>query len=150
MAIDFLLKRVPRLRVGSIVRIGPWKEENLRTEFGELVRWSSRHGARTGRWVFFERGKGRWEACLEVKDPPPVDGRIRLKTLPSGWAASLTFDPELVSSRIVYHALSDWTRRRRRSGEIAGVTGVREVYPGDPWRDRRAWSACEVQFLVRR
>jgi hypothetical protein len=148
MTVEFKLKRAPGYRVASIVRVGPWMEDNLRTEFGELARWAKRQKVRTGRWIFFERDRNRWEACLEVKGPVRPEGRIRLKSLPPTWAASVTFDPDVISSRIVYHGLADWTRQRRRDGHIRTVTAVRELYPGDPWGDPAAWAQCEVQFLV--
>jgi len=149
MVVDFALKRSPGFRVASIVRVGPWKEDNLRTEFGELVRWARRRGLRTGRWIFFERGRSRWEACLEIKGTAEPEGRIRLKTLPPATVARIVFDPDQTSSRVVYHALSDWTRWRKKDGTIRSVLSVREVYTGDPWRDKKAWAHCEVQFLVR-
>jgi hypothetical protein len=150
MVVDFVLKRAPRLHVASIVRVGPWKEDNLRTEFGELTRWAARQRLRTGRWIFLERGGNRWEACLEFKGNAAPEGRIRLKDLPASRAASVTFDPDRTSSRVVYHALNDWTRARRKDRTFRSVSVIREVYPGDPWRDKKAWSSCEVQFLVRR
>jgi len=147
--VDFVLKRVARVRVASIVRIGPWFEENLRAEFRELVRWAAEQKVRRGRWIFFHHGGHRWEACLEYFGPATADGRVQLKTLPAGRVASVTFDPDAVSSRVVYHGLSDWTRERRRDGQIRSVGGSRELYAGDPWSDRAAWKRCEVQFLVR-
>jgi effector-binding domain-containing protein len=150
MLVDFVLKRVPSVRVASIVRVGPWKEDNLRTEFGELTRWAGRRRLTTGRWIFLERDRSRWEACLEISGDAPTEGRIRRKTLPATSVASVTFDPDQTSSRIVYHALRDWTRSRARDGTIRAVTAIREIYSGDPWRDKCSWASCEVQFLVRR
>jgi effector-binding domain-containing protein len=150
VVVDFAFKNTPSYRVASIVRVGPWKEDNLRTEFGELVRWANRQRVPTGKWIFFERSRNRWEACLEIRGTARAEGRIRMKTLPSARAAAVVFDPDRVSSRIVYHGLIDWTRSERRTGRIREVTEIREVYPGDPWKDKRAWSRCEVQFLVRR
>lgn len=150
--VDFALRSAPSYRVASITRVGPWKENNLRTEFRELVSWARRQGVRTGKWIFVERDHDRWEACLELKGRGAAtpDGRVRLKRLPATAVARVSFDPEAISSRIVYHGLSDWVRWRRRDGTIRSVTGVREVYAGDPWSDRGAWSRCEVQFLVRK
>lgn len=149
MTVDFVMKKVGQVRVASIVRVGPWKEDNLRTEFGELTRWAERQKVRTCRWIFLEHRFHRWEACLEIRGEAQTEGRIRIKTLPATSAACLVFDPDQVSSRIVYHALSDWTRSRRRDGEIRSVGDIREVYRGDPWKDARAWAGCEVQFTVR-
>jgi effector-binding domain-containing protein len=148
MIVDFALKRVAPIQVASIVRVGPWKEENLRTEFEELTRWARREGIPTGRWIFLERNPHRWEACLEIHRLGAATGRIRVKRLPSARVASVLFDPTRLSSRIVYHGLRDWVRRRDGRPALRMVR-VREVYPGDPWRDRRAWARCDVQFLVR-
>jgi len=148
--VDFSLARARRRRVASIVRIGRWKEDNLRTEFAELVRWAAHHHLRTGRWIFVDRGRHRWEACLEIGGHPASDGRIRLRTLPSEWVATVTFDPERISPRLVYHGLIDWTRARRKDGTIRSVGAVREVYLGSPWTNRRAWAQCRVEFVVRR
>ncbi len=150
MTVDFALSRAPSIRVASIVRIGPWKEENLRTEFRELTRWAKRQKVRTGRWIFFERSHHHWEACLEIVRAARAEGRIRLKTLPASHVARVDFDPDVVSSRVVYHGLSDWTRSRKKDGEIKSVTSVREVYSDDPWTSKKAWASCRVEFLVRR
>ncbi|MDE1821931.1 MAG: hypothetical protein KGJ23_12110 [Euryarchaeota archaeon] len=150
MVVDFVLSRSPSYRVASIVRVGPWKEDNLRTEFEELEHWAERQGVRRGRYVFLERGGNRWEACLEYRGRARAEGRVRLKTLPPAHVAKVAFDPEKLSSRIVYHGLSDWVRWRKKYGEIKSVEWPREVYPGNPWKDKRAWADCEVQFVVRK
>lgn len=147
--VDFGWKNEPSHRVAAIIRVGPWKEDNLRTEFGELTRWAERQGLRTGRWIFSHRANDRWEACLEYRGKAQAEGRIRLKTLPATRVARVVFDPDRISSRVIYHGLDDWTRWRKRDGTITAVTGSREVYGGDPWKDKRAWARCEVQFLVR-
>lgn len=150
MTVDFSLARSPAYRVASIVRVGPWKEENLRTEFAELARWAKRQKLRPGRWIFLERGNDRWEACLEIRGRARPEGRIRLQTLRAGWVAAVTFDPDAVASRVVYHGLADWTRWRRRDGTIRSVVSTREVYDASPWTDPRAWARCRVEFVVRR
>ena len=150
MTVDFVLSNSPSYRVASIVRVGPWKEDNLRTEFEELERWAERQGVRTGSYIFVERGGNRWEACLEFKGKAKTEGRVRLKVLPATPVAKVVFDPDLVSSRIVYHGLSDWTRWRKKDGQIRSVEWPREIYPGNPWKDKKAWAHCEVQFVVRK
>jgi hypothetical protein len=149
---DFALKKSPGYRVASIVRIGQWKEDNLRPEFRELVRWARKNGLRTGQWIFLDARPDhrRWEACLEIQGSARSEGRIRIKTLPATWVARVTFDPTVVSSRLVYHGLNDWTRWRRKYKEIRSVTAVRELYNGDPWRNKKAWTNCVVEFLVRK
>lgn len=150
MTVDFSLVRAPAYRVASIVRIGPWKEDNLRTEFAELLRWAKGQKVGTGRWIFVERGANRWEACLEIRGKARAAGRIRLKRLAPAWVASVTFDPDEVASRVVYHGLADWTRWRKKDGTIRSVTSMREVYDASPWSDARAWAHCRVEFVVRR
>ena len=149
---DFELARYPAVRVASIVRFGPWKEDHLRPEFRELVRWAQRHRIRTGRWIFLHSrsNQHRWEACLEIRGRASAEGRIRIKTLPATWIARVIFDPDTISSRLVYHGLHDWTKWRRIYHEIRSVSAVREVFAADPWKDARAWHHCDVQFLVRR
>lgn len=150
MVVDFALKKTPSYRVASIVRVGSWKENNLRAEFQELTAWAKRARVRTGHWIFFERDNDRWEACLEIRGKANPEGRIRLKTLPGVDVARVVFDPDAVSSRLVYHGLADWTRWRKKYGEIKEVTATRELYAGDPWKDSEAWKHCEVQFVVRK
>lgn len=150
MVVDFELRKSAAYRVAAITRIGPWKQDNLRSEFRELTTWAKKQGVRTGQWIFYHKGDHRWEACLEIKGGAQATGRIRLKTLPATYVARCVFDPDAIADRVIYHGLSDWTRWRRRYKEITSVGGSREVYSGDPWSDARAWAHCEVQFLVRK
>jgi len=148
--VDFVLKSTPSYHVASIVRKGPYVEDNLRREFRELTLWAKKNGVRTGRWIFQHRRDDLWEACLEIQGKAKPEGRVRLRTLPPTHAASVVFNPDLFADRIVYHGLHDWTKWRRRSGEIKAVAGSREIYSGNPWTDKRAWANCEVQLLVRK
>ena len=150
MFVDFEFKRVPSVRVACLLRVGRWKEDNLRTEFNQLVKWAKKNKTRTGNWFFAERGENRWEACLEIHGRAKGEGRIRIATLPAATVARVVFDPEQVSPRVIYHGLTDWLRWRRKEGEIKSVSSSREVYAGNPWTDRKAWAHAEVQFLVRR
>jgi hypothetical protein len=145
--VDFSTRRVGAIRVASIVRVGPWKVDNLRTEFGEIVRWAKRGRLRGGRWIFLERGRHRWEACLEIRGTPRVEGRVRLRTLRGGRVACVVFDPRKISSRLVYHGLRDWVRAHSATGR-GRVTEIREVYRTDPWKSIGAWAHCEVQFVL--
>ena len=132
MVVDFELRKAPSCRVASIARVGPWKEDNLRSEFRELTAWAEKQRVPTGRWIFVHKGDHRWEACLEIKGKAAAAGRIRLKTLPSTYVARCILNPDVIADRIIYHGLSDWTRWRRRYKEIKSVGGSREVYSGDP------------------
>jgi hypothetical protein len=149
MVVDFVLKRSRSVRVASLSRKGPWKPENLRSEFKTLVRWAKKGRVRTGRWIFLHSADDRFVACLEVVGAVQPEGRIRMRTLPTTMVASVAFDPEEVSPRIVYHGLNDWLRWRKRDKKIRRGGSSREVYSGDPWTDPKAWAHCEVQFAVR-
>ncbi len=150
MVVDFAFKRTPAYRVAYIAWKGPWKDQRIRAEFARLALWARQNGYRTGRWIFREPGIHRWEVAVEVlgrgvRLRPP----LRLKTLPASRVASVVFDPEAVSSALVYHGLMDWLRWRRKDGKIRTVGSTREVYRGNPYTDPKAWSKTDVQFLVR-
>jgi DNA gyrase inhibitor GyrI len=148
MVVDFKLKRAPSYRVVCLQRKGPWKEGNLRAEFRTLQAWAKKNRLKTGRWIFYELGSSTWEACLEIRGTATPEGRLQLKTIPAATVASVVFDPELVSPRVVYHGLIDWLRWRRKERAIKRVRESREVYDGNPWTNRRAWARADVQFIV--
>jgi DNA gyrase inhibitor GyrI len=157
MVVDFEIKRAPSYNVASILKVGPYREDNLRTEFGELMKWAKKNGLRTGKWIMYEhdgpnsrRGMNqrRWEACLEIRGKAAPDGRIKIKKLPAQNVASVVFNPNVVSSRIVYHGLGDWIWWRLKYKDIKRAGPTREVYEGDPWTSSKAWSKVDVQVLV--
>ena len=149
--VDFVLKRVPACRVATLSWNGAWSESAIHSHFLQVQRWAEGQGLRTGRWIFREWWqKRRWQVSVEVKGKVRGDGKVRVQELPSTWVASVTFDPDQVSPRVVYHGLSDWTRWRKKEKDLRSVSYAREVYAGDPWKDRKAWSKTEVQFLVRK
>jgi len=149
MTVDFVLKKVPSVRVASIQWTGPYSEAEIRRRFAEVRSWTVAHRLRPGRWVFREPGERRWEVGIEVPGRARSEGRVKVRTLPAMRVATVTFDPEVVSPRVVYHGISDWLRWRRKEKKIRRVVSTREIYPGDPWKDARAWSRTEVQFVVR-
>jgi len=149
MTVDFVLKKVPSLRIASIRWTGPYSEAGIRKRFGQLEKWVRARGLRPGRWVFREPGTRRWEVGIEVPARARSVGRVRVRTLRAARVGSVLFDPEVVSPRVVYHGLSDWLRWRRKEKKIQSVVSTREIYPGDPWKDARAWARTEVQFVVR-
>jgi DNA gyrase inhibitor GyrI len=150
MAIDFRFKQAPKFRVASVTWKGTWNERRIRSEFEKLARWLQENRVRTGKWIFTEPGERRWTAAIEVKGPVKRNGgRVRMRTIRAAKVASVVFDPDEVSPRVVYHALNDWLRWRRKEGEIRTVGGSREVYDGNPWTDRRVWARTDVQFVVR-
>ena len=151
MAVDFAMKRAPKYRVVSVRFVGPYKESRIRSEWEGLARWAKGTGLRTGKWFFSEEGAGpryRFEVAIEVRGPAKSDGKVRVRTLPASPIASVTFDPDLVSPRVVYHGLSDWLRWRKKDKTIKRARTWREVYTGNPWKDAKAWAHAEIQVLV--
>jgi hypothetical protein len=136
--------------VASIDYRGPWKENHLRREFGELVRWAKANKVKTGNWIFRERGEKKHQAALVIQGPATSAGKVKIHTIPAAWVARVTFDPEVVSPRVIYHGLNDWTKWRKKDKTIKGVGTSREVYSGDPWSDKKAWSKATVEFIVRK
>jgi effector-binding domain-containing protein len=150
MTVEFAWAKSPRLRVAAIAWTGPWNEERIRSQFERVERWAKARRVRTGRWVFREPGERRWEVAIELKGRARGSEGVRTKTLPAATVARVVFDPELVSPRLVYHGLRDWLRWKRKEKEIRSVVSTREIYSGNPWTDRKAWSRTEVQFVVRK
>jgi len=157
MVVDFEVTRTPSYIVASILKIGPYREDNLRSEFGELVSWAKKHRVRTGKWIMYEHdgpnsrrpgNQRRWEACLEIRGKAKAEGRIRIKKLPAQTVAHVVFNPNVVSSRIVYHGLGDWIWWRLKYKDFKRAGPTREVYDGDPWTNTKAWSKADVQVLV--
>jgi effector-binding domain-containing protein len=92
----------------------------------------------------------RWEACLQIRGRAKPEGRIKIKKLPAQDVASVVFNPNVVSSRVIYHGLGDWIWWRLKYKDIKRAGPTREVYSGDPWRSQKAWSKVDVQVLVDR
>jgi len=150
MVVDFVLKRAPRFRVAAIRWKGPYSEREIQRRFEQIEAWAKARGLRTGRWIFREPGSRVWDTAIEVRGKARSQGRVKLRTLPAGTVASVRFDPNVVSPRVIYHGLSDWLRWRRKEKAIRTVVSYREVYEGNPWKDQHAWSRTEVQFVVRK
>ena len=150
MTIDFVLKKAPSIRVASVRWKGPYSEREIRKRFEEVEKWARARGLRTGRWVFREPGTRVWDTAIEVRGKSHSQGRVKLRTLPAGTVASVRFDPDVVSPRVIYHGLSDWLRWRKKEKAIRSVVSYREVYEGNPWKNARAWANTEVQFVVRK
>ena len=153
IVVDFALKRVPKYRVASVRFVGPYKESRIRGEWQDLARWAKAKGLRTGKWFFSEESVGRryrFEVAIEVRGPAKSEGRVRIRTLPASAAASVTFNPDVVSARVVYHGLADWLRWRKKDKTIRRVRSYREGYDGNPWTNATAWSHTEVQVRVTR
>jgi len=150
MTVDFAYGKAPKYRVATLRAKGRWSENICRPEFAKLVAWAKANRVPTGKWIVRESDMGRFEACLEIRGTAKATGGIRLRTFPASATARVTFDPDVVSPRVVYHGLNDWLRWQKKEGELKAVRGTREVYSGDPWTDQAAWKATTVEFLLRR
>jgi effector-binding domain-containing protein len=150
MVVEFRMKRAPAVRVATISWKGPWNERKIRAQFGRVATWAKRHGLRTGQWVFREPGTRSWQVGIEVRGAARSDGTVSVRTYPASTVASVTFDPNVISPSVVYHGITDWLRWRKKDKTIRSVGAYREVYPGDPWRDAKAWARTEIQVVVRK
>ena len=149
MTVDFGFKRVSSMRVASVTWKGNADEKRIRREFEGLDRWIRDHRLHSGRWVFLEPGERRWTVAIEVKGKGRGDSKVRLRTFPASRVAWVTFNPDQVSARVIYHGLNDWLRWRRKDGTVKRVVASREVYDANPWKNSSAWERTEVQFTVR-
>jgi len=150
MTVDFSYKRAPSYRVATVSRTGKWDEKKLRGQFRTLAQWAKKNHLRTGRWIFLEPNMKTFIAAIEVKGKATAQGRIRLRTIPASRVASVTFNPDDISPRIIYHGLMDWLRWQKKYKEIKKVGDSREVYTGDPWSGPKVWAHTEVQFVVKK
>ena len=150
MTVDFVLKRAPAYRVAAIRWNGQWSDAAIHRQFDRVVAWARAHHLRTGRWIFREPDEQTFEVAIEIRGSARSEAPVRVKTYRAGSVASVVYDPAVVASPVVYHGLSDWLRSRRRDGTITAVGDYREIYRGDPWRDRAAFARTEVQFMVKR
>jgi len=160
LTVDIVVKKEPSYKVVSKTFVGAYVGGDMgKDEFNELSSWVKEQGLETGKWLFYEldeletpEGSRMWEACIEVLGKPkakPPKG-IEYKELPAVLVASVIFDPEQVSTRLVYHGLEGWLQWRTKFGEYEEAGPTREVYPGDPWRSRKAWASVDVQVPIRK
>jgi hypothetical protein len=160
--VDIVVRKEKSCNVVSKIYVGPYSGDNmLRKEFGDLERCARKNHLKTGKYIFMELDgpdtpgtRRRWEASLEVKgsriDKTKLDSGIESKKLPAQLVASVLFDPDLVSSRIVYHGLECWLDWRKKYHEMEEAGPTREVYPSNPWTSSKAWKNTDVQVPVRR
>ena len=150
MPIDFAYKRTPAYRVALLTRTGAWNEKKLRGQFAELSAWAKKNRLRVGHWFFFEPDMRTFIAGLEIRGKAKGTGRIRLRTLPAATVATVTFDPDVISPRIIYHGIYDYLRWQKKAKEIRKAVSYREVYSGDPWSSPKVWSKTEIQVVVQK
>lgn len=152
MKVDFKLRKSPAYTVACKTVKAKYSDRAIRESFEQVAGWAEEKGVGTGKWIFIEHSEQddvlKWSACIELKGKAKGGGGIAVKKLDSSDIVSVTFNPDQVSSGIVYHAISDWARWRKKDGTIARAGGFREVYGGNPWKDSAAWQSLEVQMLV--
>ncbi len=149
MTVDFGYGRVPLRRVASIAWKGTWSEAKIRSNFARIEKWTKARGLRTGAWIFREPNPTSFEVAIQVLGKARGGDGIRVRSLAAARVARVTFDPEAVSPRVIYHGVYDWLRAQRREKKIRSVGDYREVYTADPWRNARAWAHCTVEIVVR-
>jgi effector-binding domain-containing protein len=150
--VDISVKKTPGYRVASLERVGSEGSDPLRREFSVLTQWAKRQKVKTGKCIFFFRQTGkadqyRLEACLEIfRKTAKPEGKIKLKTLSPLTVASVKFNPEKVSTGLVYNGLMGWLRENEKYK--SGGRYSREVYFGNPWTKSWAWKRAEIQVPV--
>src|SRR5712692_9166969 len=127
MYVDFKIKKFSGCRTASVTYVGPYRDggDMMRDEFSQIVKWARKEGVRTGRWFFADLDgpevpdkKRRWEAAVEVKRAKAeAQGGIRFRDFPNQLVASVTFDSEKVSPRVIYYGLEGWLDQRRKDRE---------------------------------
>jgi effector-binding domain-containing protein len=150
MTVDFVMKKAPSMRIANHRWTGPWNDREIQKRFESVDQWAKDHGLKTGRWVFRELHERTWDVGIEVRGKARSQGRVKVQTLPAATVASVQFDPDVVSPRVVYHGITDWLRWRRKEKEIRSAGAYREIYVGNPWREKRAWAKTEIQVVVRK
>jgi effector-binding domain-containing protein len=150
MAVDIKVKNTPAYNVASIEKTGGMGSEPLRSEFRELEKWAKKSKVKAGKYFcyFYEVGrtpdKYRFEACLEIRGNPEPEGKIKIKELPKLKVASVSFNPEKISPRLVYNGVYGWLKENDEGYKEAGPFS-REIYPGNPWTSSWAWTRAEIQ-----
>jgi effector-binding domain-containing protein len=160
MVVDFAVRKAPEYRLATRTMKGSWPGDRaIRSEFEKLFEWTKLKGIRTGKWVFTElddsetpNEKRRWEVGIEVKGRGPFrgGGGVSFRTLPACTIASVTFNPDQVAARVIYHGMSDWLKFREKSKEYKTTGLFREVYQGNPWSSKRAWESTQVQVPIKK
>jgi DNA gyrase inhibitor GyrI len=150
MTVDFGYKRAPSYKLATLTRTGGWDEKKLRGQFKAIVDWAKKNHLRTGRWVFFEPNMRTFVAAVEVSGKAKGSGKIRRRTVPAATVATVTFDPDEISPRVIYHGISDWLKWQKKEKKIKKAVSYREVYTGDPWTDPKVSAKTEIQVVVKK
>jgi len=149
MTVDFVKGTAPAFVAATVAWGGEYSEKRVRKEFEELAAWVTAAKLRAGRWFFMSHGERRWVVGIEVRGGARGSGKVRVRRYPKRSVVRVSFDPDAVSPRVVYHGLTDHLRWEKRSQRIRSVGDYREVYRGNPWKDASAWSHLTVEAIVR-
>ncbi|MDG7015758.1 MAG: GyrI-like domain-containing protein [Nitrososphaerota archaeon] len=160
MTVEFVVSNGSAYRVATKTTVGDWPgDRKLRSEFESIASWARKSGLQTGDWFFRELDdwdtpvkNRRWEAGVEVRARKPLRGEkgISIKTFPRTKVVSVTFDPGKVSPELVYFGLEGWLWWQRKSKKYRRNGPTREVYRGNPWKSKSAWSHTQVQVPIKR
>lgn len=153
--VDFKVKTVPSYNVAYLIHFGGYSGQNMwRSEFSQLEGWAKRRRLRIGKRVMYfidkwgekPNKKRRSVAALEIKGEAAPEGKIRIMKLPRHKVVSVSFDPNRISSDLIYHGLEGWLE----CSTYKQTARSREVYNGNPWTSARAYANCEVQVPIKR
>lgn len=152
MTVDFEFRQAPAFRIAYLPPMTKYKEATVRAQFERIARWARDHRVRTGHWLFVYLSRpsdDRFQVAIEVKGRVRGEGPIRTRRIPASKVGRVTFDPEVVSPRVVFFGITDWLRWERSEKKIRGLVSYREVYDGNPWTDRSAWAHTTLEVVVR-
>lgn len=151
MTVDFVYKKAKAFTAATVSWKGTWSDKRTRSEFEGLAAWLAKRKVRMGRWIFLESNDAKtFVVGIEVLGKVRGEGGVRLRSFPASTVASITFDPDTIEPRVVYHGVTDWLRWQKKQKEIKSVGTYRELYPGNPWKDAKAWASAEVQVTVKK
>ena len=155
MMVDFKVKTASGYNVAYLIHVGDYSGQNMwRSEFSQLERWAKTRRLATGKRIMYfidkwgekPKNKRRSVAALEIRGKAEPEGKIQIMKLPRQKVVSISFDPNKVSSDLVYHGLESWLE----SCAYKQTARSRELYRGNPWKNARAYADCEVQVPIKR
>ena len=155
MMVDFKVKTAPSYNVAYLIHFGGYLGQSMwRSEFTQLERWAKKRKLRTGKRIMYfidkwgekPNKKRRSVAALEIKGKAKPEGKIRIMKLHRHKVVSVTFDPNKISSDLVYHGLESWLE----SYTYKQTARSRELYNDNPWTNAHAYANCEVQVPIKR
>jgi effector-binding domain-containing protein len=160
VTVDFTIRKAPEYKLATTTLKGKWPGDKvLQAEFEKLAGWAKAKGIRTGKWLFSEleemdvpEEKQRYLVGIEVRSKGPVRGGkgVSIKTIPASVVGAITFDPDVVSPRVIYHGLNDWLHWHEKEKKYRVAGPFRELYTGNPWSSKKAWAHTQVQVPLKK